>query len=782
MPTKRSATSQDEDDDLEPVEDLTQPLALHSKRTERRRRKQEKRATSASSAANQLRGFLDLPLELMMAILDLLRPSDIFVLSRVNHELRNFLLANEMIITRRIIDFRYPVLERCLIPPVLMENIDPAIQLLLKSPDRPDLALSHRTSPHNIPSPDNTLHCTCLTCMVRWNALCAAVDFAHWQDHLDKGIPIPTVPRGTVPPWNGELLARNRRVVLKALTSSLWYARILQAHLDSTTRSIRRHSHNKADQRPHFYMTDTDMRASTDAFLQREGPPTFDYPYSRELYYMLEAFLPGRSWIAASQKWVYIKQTQEWHEMDLGMLANMDQLRRQVRQDPVVQSSVQPSDGQEARTRSIWEKYDVPKCPVVEVTELWVEEDDRESTAVLETKTVNSLDVDSWFEEPPRRYFPGGAYTRAVRLVWVGEERKNGRASPSTGTLEKLSEEWGLQDALDYARGCFAGVSAVEPDDDKQIFTVAYHPKLIGAWLHTEANSLDSTPQTHAIIFAEGEERVELFRILDSKWAASSVKHPMFPALLCSLVLAHGLDSTLEDIKAAVREVEARTGHHRFASRRQTQPAAGELGSLSAQMSGCAAKLANGTRKMKVVEAVNDFISQHNRRRPPDAQEQGASSLTHPRNGFSASHLGLLRHRVQMQAVDAAYVQQRVQIQIAALFHLIAQQDNAIAFDTASATRSIAASSQQDSSSMKMLALVAMFFLPGSFVAALFSAPLFAWDEALTAGGMAVGTRPQFALFWAVTAPLTALIFVLYGLWMCVQSRKERNKNGSTFV
>lgn len=354
MPTKRSATSQDEDDDLEPVEDLTQPLALHSKRTERRRRKQEKRATSASSAANQLRGFLDLPLELMMAILDLLRPSDIFVLSRVNHELRNFLLANEMIITRRIIDFRYPVLERCLIPPVLMENIDPAIQLLLKSPDRPDLALSHRTSPHNIPSPDNTLHCTCLTCMVRWNALCAAVDFAHWQDHLDKGIPIPTVPRGTVPPWNGELLARNRRVVLKALTSSLWYARILQAHLDSTTRSIRRHSHNKADQRPHFYMTDTDMRASTDAFLQREGPPTFDYPYSRELYYMLEAFLPGRSWIAASQKWVYIKQTQEWHEMDLGMLANMDQLRRQVRQDPVVQSSVQPSDGQEARSDFAW--------------------------------------------------------------------------------------------------------------------------------------------------------------------------------------------------------------------------------------------------------------------------------------------------------------------------------------------------------------------------------------------------------------------------------------------
>jgi hypothetical protein len=345
MPNKKSATSQDEDYDLEPVEDLTQPLALHSKRTERRRRKQEKRATTTWSSADQPRGFLDLPLELMMGILDLLYPGDIFVLSRVNHELRSFLLANETSITRRIINFRYPILERCFVPPVLIERIEPAVQLLLKSPDRPDLALSHRTGPQNIPSPDNTLHCTCLTCMVRWNALCAAVDFAHWQDHLDKGVPIPTVPRGTVPEWNRELLVRNRRVVLKALTSSLWYARILQAHLDSTTRSIRRHSHNKADQRPHFHMTDEDMEAGTDAFLQREGPPTFDYPYSRELYYMLEAFLPGRSWIAASQKWVYIKQTQEWHEMDLGMLVNMDQMRRQMRQDPVVQASCSRGGG-----------------------------------------------------------------------------------------------------------------------------------------------------------------------------------------------------------------------------------------------------------------------------------------------------------------------------------------------------------------------------------------------------------------------------------------------------
>ncbi|KAK4150228.1 hypothetical protein C8A00DRAFT_18210 [Chaetomidium leptoderma] len=774
MPTTKETTAaQDAERDITPVEDLTQPLALHSKRTERKRKKLEKRANSKSSCSDvEPRGFLDLPLELLMAILELLRPSDIFVLSRVNARLRTFLLEEEVAIARHIVNWRYPILAQCFLRPVLMEDIDPAIQPLLSIPDRPDLKLSHRIPHQNIPQPDVALHCTCMTCLVRWTSLCAAVDMVHWQDNLDKGEPIPTIPRGQLPAWNQELIASNRRVVLKSLTSPLWYARILEAHLDSTTRSIRRHSQNKGDRRLHFRMTEEDMRAGTDAFLQRAGPPTFDYPYSRELYYMLEAFLPSRSWLSAQQKWVYMSQSQEWHEKDLETLVCFDTANHWLSQNPAIHGP----DGN--HLGSVWEKYEVAQCPVVDVTEIWVEETGTLpcANAIVESKSVSSPGIDSWLEEPPSQYFAGEAYTRSVRIVWVGQDGGKKRVGPSTKALERLTEAWELGDALNYARGCFAGVSTPVPDGDTQIFTVAYHPKLAAAWSHTELPN--TTTQTHVIIFAEGEERAELRRVLGSQWSSSSTKHPMFPALLCSLMLAHGLDSTLEDIKAAVREVEARTGHHRFASRHQTQPAAGELGNLSAQMSGCAAKLANGTRKMKVVEAINDFISQHvvSRQKPAGDIPQATHAAGEP---FSTPHFDLVRHRAQMQGVDTAYVQQRVQIQIAALFHLIAQQDNAIAFDTARATRSIAASSLQDSSSMKMLALVAMFFLPGSFVAALFSTPLFAWDEALASGGggMAVGTRPQFALFWAVTAPLTALVFVLYGVWMCVQGRRERAKS-----
>ena len=302
------------------LDDRTQPLPSHSRRSERRRRKLEKSSVCAAKLPFSTRGLLDLPYELLMAVLAFLRPSDLFVLSRISKQIHDFIALDEASIARAIVGLRYSTLERCLLRPVLMQDVDPAIRPLLNSPSRTDIRLSQRAVYQNIPPPDSSLTCTCLTCLVRWDILCAVVDFAHWQDHLDRGEPIPTIPRGTFPAWNQELVVWNARVVIKSLTSPLWYARILETHLESTIRSIRRHSQNKADRRPHFEMTDEDVRAGTDVFLQREGPPFLEYVFSRDSYYMLEAFLPGRSWIAERQRWVYVANGQQWHDMDVELV------------------------------------------------------------------------------------------------------------------------------------------------------------------------------------------------------------------------------------------------------------------------------------------------------------------------------------------------------------------------------------------------------------------------------------------------------------------------------
>ncbi|KXX82003.1 hypothetical protein MMYC01_201518 [Madurella mycetomatis] len=329
MPTRntrrRRASASEREADIPLVNDLTESLEPRSKRTERRRRKLGRKVKD--SAATEPRGFLDLPYEILMTILIILRPSDIFALSSVSRPLRTFILEEQGSICKCVIDLRYSTIERCFLRPVLMKDLDPSVCAILQNPGRTELLAARRRPYQHIQSPDASFICTCLTCLPRWNFLCIVVDFAYWQDNLDNGEPIPMVSRGTFPAWNQDLLTRNARIVVKSLTSPLWYARVLEAHLDSTTRSIRRHGQNKGNKRRRFRMTDEDVRAGTDTFLERGGPPTVEFPYHRDNYYMLEAFLPNRSWLTEEQRWAYLPAEQ--HDKDVEIAVRWDAIRKQ---------------------------------------------------------------------------------------------------------------------------------------------------------------------------------------------------------------------------------------------------------------------------------------------------------------------------------------------------------------------------------------------------------------------------------------------------------------------
>ncbi len=144
------------------------------------------------------------------------------------------------------------------------------------------------------------------------------LDFAHWQNNLDAGLPIPMIPRGQNPSWNVELIARHGRIASKATDNALWHARILEAHLDSTIRSITRHSKNKGNKRTHVAMTEEDAASGTDSFLAKHGPPSLEFPYQRDEYYMLEAYIPNRWWRKAEARWIFTVAGQ--HERDLELV------------------------------------------------------------------------------------------------------------------------------------------------------------------------------------------------------------------------------------------------------------------------------------------------------------------------------------------------------------------------------------------------------------------------------------------------------------------------------
>lgn len=293
--------------------DLTEALTVRSKRTERRRKKIEKKVQKKASF--EPRGLLDLPYEMWMAILEVCLPRDILTLTQTSKPVRHFILEYEQKIANSVIARRYSALAKCLQRPVLIQDVPLHLHEALRDPIRESMLMFKKKPFQHIQAPDISVVCTCLTCVARWQALCVAVDFAHWQKNLDAGEPITLVPRGGDPKWNRELLAKNTGVVLKALSSPLWYARILAAHLNSTTRSIRRHGENKGNKRRRFRMTDEDIRSGTDFFLERSGPPTVSIPAIRDEYYMLEAFLPGRSWIADHNEWWYLPDS--GHDKDV---------------------------------------------------------------------------------------------------------------------------------------------------------------------------------------------------------------------------------------------------------------------------------------------------------------------------------------------------------------------------------------------------------------------------------------------------------------------------------
>ena len=76
---------------------------------------------------------------------------------------------------------------------------------------------------------------------------------------------------------------------------------------------------------------------------------------------------------------------------------------------------------------------------------------------------------------------------------------------------------------------------------------------------------------------------------------------------------------------------------------------------------------------------------------------------------------------------------------------------------------------------MKTVAIVTMFFLPGTFVATLFDIPLLTWasDEP---NGMTASRKvtPGFWLYWAVAVPLTLATFAVWLSWRRWQDRKVR--------
>ncbi|KAF8188035.1 hypothetical protein BJ912DRAFT_408681 [Pholiota molesta] len=137
-------------------------------------------------------------------------------------------------------------------------------------------------------------------------------------------------------------------------------------------------------------------------------------------------------------------------------------------------------------------------------------------------------------------------------------------------------------------------------------------------------------------------------------------------------------------------------------------------------------------------------------------QERSIGSIT--------DALGLLTSRATMLMTWATNYNERTKIRINMFFNLTTQGDSRTNLDIARLTTKIAVASQKDSSSMITIAAVTMFFLPGSFVCAVFSMVFFDSHPG-TAGRMELSVAPQWWLFPSITIPLTIIAFIIWLIW-----------------
>lgn len=103
---------------------------------------------------------------------------------------------------------------------------------------------------------------------------------------------------------------------------------------------------------------------------------------------------------------------------------------------------------------------------------------------------------------------------------------------------------------------------------------------------------------------------------------------------------------------------------------------------------------------------------------------------------------------------------------------------NTITQSDAEYTAAIAVDGKRDSIAMKTIAILGIVFLPGTFVATLFSINMFDWGVAGSGTTSSLTVSPSMWIYWAITVPLTVLTFVIWVFW----SKRENFKSSKRLM
>ncbi|CAK7268623.1 hypothetical protein SEPCBS57363_003187 [Sporothrix epigloea] len=290
--------------------------------------------------------------------------------------------------------------------------------------------------------------------------------------------------------------------------------------------------------------------------------------------------------------------------------------------------------------------------------------------------------------------------------------------------------------------------------------------------------------------YAKGTKSSQLDEILEHHLRACAA-HVTHPLILPTILLGHGLDSSMDDKQREARQ-ELRCLEHAITDRNEIDVAERysnfNLDEINRALVECHSQVlwkrpqAYMDTLDEMQRAMDKFQSARERlmrngllnanHTDPAAElilDKVHRSMT-SRHDFFRQKLKGIRHYAHTTVA-------RLDIQRGALYNIIAQKESKLNLEMAQHQRLLALASKRDNQSMKALSVVGAVFLPATYLASLFSMTFFNFQTGANGGnsiddGGTPTVAPTLWVYFAITIPLTVVVLVALFWWDRTREKK----------
>ncbi|KAF2799065.1 hypothetical protein K505DRAFT_356955 [Melanomma pulvis-pyrius CBS 109.77] len=334
-------------------------------------------------------------------------------------------------------------------------------------------------------------------------------------------------------------------------------------------------------------------------------------------------------------------------------------------------------------------------------------------------------------------------------------------------------------------------------------------------WDYTLLLTFDPTTRiTYALIVGLTAVEIDLVHsYLSSPEVTSSPLLATHPMLLPVILLDLATDDTSSLLKVRIKslgQIQQQTGMDRFNSLKSAAVAVGsrtsiggkekdrfelDLDAVMLRLTCLSDWVAAQRGFIGIQERVVDFVGRMMADSIPEVETADASSRDSVVTMFQ-ERLAFVKESLLAAEQKCQYLERSINAQVQTIYSLIGQKDNRLnilaansSCQIASDSRRIAILTRRDSTDMRIIAAVTLIFLPGTFVATVFSTGMFDWGSgdptpSPNAGGSGTDAghgRTVSGYIWVyfmLTGVLTLVVLIAWVLFSWVQNRKMMRQFG----